>query len=220
MRVRAGLTLGLGMVLTVVSIGWGTVTVASLLWLRTEEGVLTSSLAPERVVVTNPCGDITLTSGDADTVRVRVRGLWTFDEPQTVLTEQDDVLEVSASCPLSAGIGATVDFSVELPTGVSVQAESQAGSVVGEGLTSTIVDASSDAGDVTLAFSVAPADVSASSSAGDVLVYLPDDGTAYRVDARSTDDDERVAVRTDPEGARSVAATSSAGSVEVAYALD
>jgi hypothetical protein len=101
--------------------------------------------------------------------------------------------------------------------GGTVRVHSSAGSVHGEQLRSTDVDASSSAGSVKLSFRVAPDTVVAHSSAGSVDVELPDDATAYKVDASSSAGSENVDVRTDPTSDRTITASSSAGSVHVHY---
>ena len=73
-------------------------------------------------------------------------------------------------------------------------------------------------GSVTLAFVAPPTDVTARSSAGAVRVEVPDDGTAYRVDAYSSISEASVGVPRDPLSAHRITASSSAGSVTVGTA--
>ena len=97
---------------------------------------------------------------------------------------------------------------------------SDAGRVVGTDLSSRLVQASSDAGLVELAFSEPPDNVVADSDAGRVEVVLPggDERAPYRVEADTDAGDEEVAV--DPGGPSdgSITATSDAGNVTVRYA--
>lgn len=80
-------------------------------------------------------------------------------------------------------------------------------------LRSSIATAGSDNGRVQLDFAVAPTTVVATSSNGRVEVVVPNDGTAYRVDARTDNGSETVDVPTDPNSDRSITVRSDNGSV-------
>ena len=77
--------------------------------------------------------------------------------------------------------------------------------------------ASSSAGGVHLTFATAPITVDASSSAGSVSVAVPDDGTAYAVDAHSSAATAHVDLATNPKSPNRIKAHSSAGSVRVEW---
>jgi hypothetical protein len=124
-----------------------------------------------------------------------------------------NVSGIDGALDLSSSAGGVTVTDV----GGTVRLHSSAGSVHGEQLRSTHVDASSSAGSVKLSFHVAPDTVVAHSSAGSVDVQLPDDATAYKVDASSSAGSENVDVRTDPTSDRTITASSSAGSVHVHY---
>jgi len=98
-----------------------------------------------------------------------------------------------------------------------VLAQSSAGEVIGDELRAGYVRASSSAGDVRLSFAVSPRAVTAHSSAGDVVVQVPPDSTTYRVTAHTSAGSQSVSVRTSPDAASSITATSSAGDVRVEY---
>ncbi len=100
----------------------------------------------------------------------------------------------------------------------SVEAHSTAGTVTGEDLTVTKVVAKSTAGDVRLTFSTAPTEVSASSTAGEVVIGLPRGNEFYRTTVSSTSESPRVDVRSDPSSNRTITARSTAGNVTVVYA--
>ena len=91
------------------------------------------------------------------------------------------------------------------------------GAVVGRDLRSDVVRASVGAGAVDLEMTRPPSDVEASTGAGSVVVVLPPDGTAYRVDATAGAGSQDVRVATDPASPRRVRASTGAGSVEVRY---
>jgi hypothetical protein len=89
---------------------------------------------------------------------------------------------------------------------------SGAGHVRGTDLRSARVTAGSGAGGVDLVFTEAPTSVSARSGAGSVDVTVPDDGQAYRVDARGSGNED-IQVPQDPHSPRSLALSSTAGAV-------
>lgn len=91
---------------------------------------------------------------------------------------------------------------------------SSAGNVEGTAVRSPSVVARSSAGDVEVLFASAPDDVTAHSSAGDVVIAVPP-GDAYRVVARTSAGSEDVTVAQDPAARRAITASSSAGDVEV-----
>ena len=98
-----------------------------------------------------------------------------------------------------------------------VSASASAGSVTGIALGSAEVSASSSGGSVRLDFAVDPTRVDGRSSAGSVLVQVPQDEMVYVVDASTSAGSRTVTVRTDPHAKRRITARSSAGSVRVSY---
>jgi DUF4097 and DUF4098 domain-containing protein YvlB len=94
---------------------------------------------------------------------------------------------------------------------------SNSGDIVGEALASAQVDAADNDGDVSLAFAAVPAQVSATSDAGDVSVDVPRRVGGYRVRAATAAGDRTVSVRQEAASTRAIVATSDAGDVAVAY---
>lgn len=102
--------------------------------------------------------------------------------------------------------------------GGTLEAHSSNGSVEARSLTSDVVDARTSNGSVELAFVGTPTTVDTHTSNGSIEVVVPDDGDPYAVDVESrftgsTD----TSVRTDPTTERSIAASTSNGSVTVRY---
>lgn len=91
------------------------------------------------------------------------------------------------------------------------------GDVRATGLGATSVNAHSSSGDVSLQFTTVPADVTASTSSGDVRVTVPDGPTSYLVSVHTSSGDSTVGVRTDPTAARRITARTSSGDVSVRY---
>jgi hypothetical protein len=77
------------------------------------------------------------------------------------------------------------------------------------------VRASTSDGSVHLSFLSPPTAVRVSSSDGSVLVDVPHDGTAYRVDVNTSDGSRTVDVPTDPSSYRHVAVSTQDGSVRI-----
>lgn len=98
-----------------------------------------------------------------------------------------------------------------------VTAESRNGRVEATGLRSGRVDARTSNGSVTLTFAAAPTTVEAHSRNGSVEVVVPDGPIAYRVVTDTSFGSVDAAVRTDPQGERSITATTRNGSVRVRY---
>lgn len=94
--------------------------------------------------------------------------------------------------------------------------KTSAGSIEGERLASTDVEAHTSAGGVDLSFAVAPARVEVETSAGSVDVVVPDD--RYRVDAETSVGSATVEVTRDDSATRHISAKSSAGSIRIATA--
>jgi hypothetical protein len=83
------------------------------------------------------------------------------------------------------------------------------------GLRSPDVTASTDTGDIVVALVAAPRSVRASTSTGDVKVSVPPDGTAYRVNGRTSVGNRTIRVPTDPSSSRTITVSSSVGAVNV-----
>jgi hypothetical protein len=133
------------------------------------------------------------------------------------------VVHVDNGSATVTGIDGTVDVSadnggVDLDglTGV-VQADADNGSVEGVNLRSTRVEATSDNGSVRLSFVVEPEVVVAGTDHGSVEIVVPDTPVAYRVDLSSGHGSTDAAVRTDPNGERSLTGRSDTGSVSARY---
>jgi len=103
----------------------------------------------------------------------------------------------------------------------NVALHSDNGSVTATGIRrASRAEATSDNGDVRLEFLEPPDDVVASSDNGSIEVVIPDVGdVAYKVDAESNNGTVSFPIRTDPDGDRTITATSDNGDVTIAYAL-
>ncbi len=236
-RTFAILTLITGLLIALATIGFGALGLSlALSGSADSQSLSTDRAGASVVVVANECGSIALLPAESDTVRSSAETTWTLRAPVVRSERSGDAVVVEALCssgPL--GLASGTELTVEVPTGMDVEAKSaagsvraeqltgdlqlssQAGSITGSDLRTTDVDASTAAGRVRLDFAVAPEQVRATSQAGGVEVLVPDDDAAYRVDASTNAGSTRVDVPTDPGGPRAITARTSAGSVTVAY---
>lgn len=231
-----------GLVLVLAAVGVTTLLLVSALWQRSDTVVLTSPLVPADastgtdVTVTSDCGGVELTEAAVSEVTTTAEIRWAFERPAISSEARDGSVVIDFDCPLlSLGYLRASTLLIEVPVGSSVDVRntaggvradglsgelslrSEAGAVDGVGLRSPQVTADSEAGGVTLAFDAAPAAATALSSAGGVTVLVPDDGTAYDVDASTSAGSTTITVDTDPGADRSITARSSAGAVEVGF---
>jgi hypothetical protein len=232
----SGLLLAVGLLLAAICIASGTITLISLLWLRSQTTHLDLAAA-STVHVRQSCGGVSVTEGTASTIGLTTKLWMTFNKPKVKTSRSGDTLTISVHCPpfTPGGVSGSAALRLAVPPGTTLDldssdggihlvgvsgkviAHSSAGSVRAEDLTSTTVTASSSAGGVHLSFASAPTTVDASSSAGSVSVAVPDDGTAYAVDAHSSAASTHVDLATNPKSTRHITARSSAGSVRVEW---
>jgi hypothetical protein len=182
-------------------------------------------------------GDLRLTAGKAtgpSDITVGRRLGWTHTRPRITEEWQGDTLRITSTCPESA---CYTDYTVTVPSNVRIKADtaagdirvmgasgaltlhSGAGDISATSLGSPNVDATTNAGDITVRLAVIPATVSARSAAGDVEVSVPDAGPeGYRVQASTSAGDNRVGVTANAASTHTVVATSNAGDITVRYA--
>lgn len=108
----------------------------------------------------------------------------------------------------------TGDVTVRETTG-AIDVRSSTGSIQTQSAGAGPVMARTDTGDVRLRFAASPASAEASTSTGEVLVLVPDDGTVYNVDAASDIGDVRVDAPSAPNSTRLISAQSDTGDVRV-----
>ena len=96
-----------------------------------------------------------------------------------------------------------------------VRVANRNGSIGGEALASASVTATNENGSIELSFSTAPSEVVVRTANGGIAVDVPDDGTPYRVDARSDNGSSDVAVPTDPASDRTLDLATRNGGVRV-----
>lgn len=95
-------------------------------------------------------------------------------------------------------------------------AASTSGSIHAVGLTSNKVEAEETSGSISLEFAEAPAQVQASTTAGDIEVLLPR-GNSYRVLTDTSSDGVSIDVATDPGAESTIDLRTTSGSITVTY---
>ncbi|MEJ8282180.1 hypothetical protein [Pseudonocardia spirodelae] len=184
-----------------------------------------------RVEVDSDAGALRLVAGDRASVAQDLR--WTGDaRPQVEHRLDGDVLRITVRCPDRGGERCQAGLVVTAPATASARAELAAGGIEVQGLTGALdlrssagevggsglgpgdVRASSSAGGVDLTFAAAAADVTAESTAGEVVVRVPV-GPAYEVTAATTAGSTTVQVPDQPGADHRISARSTAGGVSV-----
>jgi hypothetical protein len=188
----------------------------------------------ERVVVRAGTGKVHLEGTESQRVMVREQLQWLWRKPVVHTSVHGATLTVSGSCPDTGPVNrckADIDLAIPFDADVVVQGDSgdisaerlaghlklttDSGDVTARDLNAISVAATTNAGDVDVAFTTQPVSVSANSNSGDVLVTVPAGGE-YRVDATTAAGDVSVdgVVRND-RALRSISATADAGDVTV-----
>jgi hypothetical protein len=223
-------TLIVGGVFAFALILYGAWMVASVLGITTDEQRLTLSPTGERLTIDTD-GDIRIRTG-GDQIQITERIRHSIGRPNVRQRSIGDGIVLRGDCPWYTST-CQVSMDVTVPTGLSldlrtsaggitvtgvegdVEMSSSAGDVRASGLRSKSVEARSSAGAVDLGFDAAPSTVTAHSSAGEVSVRLPQTPGGYQVHASTSAGTPRVNVASDPNSARVIDATSSAGDVTV-----
>jgi hypothetical protein len=97
----------------------------------------------------------------------------------------------------------------------AIKLHSSTGDITGRQLSSKIVSAETNTGDVSLTFAAPPNQVLAHTDTGDVGIGVPNDGTTYRVDAGTSTGDRTVTVPTSTSSRQSIRARTSTGDAKV-----
>jgi putative adhesin len=188
----------------------------------------------ERVVVRAGTGKVHLEGTESQRVMVREQLQWLWRKPIVHTSLRGATLTVSGACPDTGPVNrckADLDLAIPFDADVVVQGDSgdisaerlaghlklttDSGDVTARDLNAISISATTNAGDVDVAFTTQPVSVSANSNSGDVLVTVPSGGE-YRVDATTAAGDVHVeGVLRNDRALRSISATADAGDVTV-----
>ena len=187
------------------------------------------------LIVSSGAGNVEIVATSADRVTVQQTTHWVTDEPTPKKTLSDGVLTLADSDDCRGGwtlLRCETDYRIEVPRDVAVSIkadagdvtvtglagrvtlESDAGNVKGTELGASHVQASTDAGDVRLSFTVAPTSVDAETDAGDLDIDLPRAEYALDLDTDAGDTSVEGIVRYDL-APHSVSAETDAGDLTI-----
>lgn len=225
-----------GVLITVPLVAMGTVSVVT--WFVTTRTVAYEQVpgAVERLVLDTGVGDLTVRTEDRTGADVTIERRGAFSTPHSSKTFQDGVLTLKGWCDNGVVVGGncSVDFVVVVPRGTVIDVRNGVGQIRVRGadaaltarssvgdvdlteLTSPTVTATCDTGELTATFAGPPRAVRLDTSVGEAKVYVPLDGTRYRVDLKSDVGDERLQLPSDPAADRTISVTSSVGDVTAA----
>ena len=188
-------------------------------------------------------GQVALTAADGPDLEVAHEATWRGPEPgfEETLREDGTVTarakcaedfpvwviaeecEISYSVAVPSGAGAAVRTSVA-PIEVEgldgdLELESSVGKVDARNLRTSSTAVSTDVGDIVLAFDQVLGDIEVTTSVGDVIILVPDDGTTFDVEFDSAVGEDVIAIATDPTAKADYRITvrTSVGNLEVRY---
>ncbi|MCF6470323.1 DUF4097 domain-containing protein [Nonomuraea sp. MG754425] len=102
--------------------------------------------------VENDSGDVEVVESDRRGIHVSERLSWNKDKPKTSHQVRGDTLELKYTCPTTWGLGAAgvscrVDYTIEVPKGLRVQASADSGDLTLKGLSGEL-KATTDSGGI------------------------------------------------------------------------
>jgi len=162
-------------------------------------------------------GSLRVVGGDTSDVTVEMTVHSGVQSPSHSETVVNGRLLLRSACDFGFTTdNCSVDYVIHAPAGVAVSAHGDGGNI---DLVSMAGDAdvSVNGGRVRLNFSEAPHHVKARANGGEIVVAVPDDGQAYRVDSDTSGGSSSVDVRTDPASDHVIDAHVNGGSVVVEY---
>jgi hypothetical protein len=192
----------------------------------------TVTSAVTTVVVNGGAGTITVTGSDRATVQVTEQVYYSHSDqpPVTSHAVAGGTLTLSYSCPAQLACG--VAYDVAVPRGMTVRAsdhegaimltslsgpvtaQTTVGSIDATSLTSPRASLTSRVGPITVAFTAAPASVSASTNAGPITLRLPSSAT-YQVSAHTLVGPSIVKVPQNASSPHVISASSDLGPITI-----
>jgi hypothetical protein len=161
-------------------------------------------------------GDITIKSGPPGRVGVTRELQWSGGRPVPEERWNGHTLSIGQNCPDSWDSSCTVNYTIAVPPGVTVDLETDSGNITADDVRVAQAQASSDSGDVQLSFASAPDSIWASSESGNVTVLVPSGGS-YALDSRAANGNSSVDILSNPTDRRSITVISDDGNIAVGY---
>jgi hypothetical protein len=182
-------------------------------------------------VTVNTAGSVTVTGrSGGGSVTVNEELSYSKTPPATTRTVSGSTLTLAYSC--KSQLVCSVDYTISVPSGVAVTAESREGSVTltsvsgavsaqtfaglitATGLSSPTAVLKSGAGGIDATFTSAPASVQASTDAGSITIAVPG-SAAYKVSAHAVVGVSNITVHNSATATRTITAHSDLGSITV-----
>jgi hypothetical protein len=177
------------------------------------------------VVVISHVGNITITGGSGSSTSVTEHATYSRTPPRTTRTISGKTLTVTYDCP--SQLVCAVAYAVEVPRGVTVQAQASAGAVTLTGLAGNVtatakigiiyatgLSGTADGGGISASFTAAPATLRAVARVGTVDLHVPG-SVAYKVSADAHVGHADVGVRQSSSSGHVITATTDVGSINV-----
>lgn len=187
------------------------------------------------IVVNASAGDVKVVTTDGPEVVVHRRVAAAWSAPKATAQTSGGLLRLSDDCPGWLFGHCQVSYEIMVPADFSVEADSGAGDVEMDGLRGPVaissgagdveirdfrgtdLEAESSAGNIEVECGTTPTSLQAITSAGDIVVELPDGSGPYDVTTTTDVGDASSDVRADPAAPNRVTAVTSAGDVTVRY---
>jgi hypothetical protein len=223
-----------GTILAVGGVWWGTINVVSqLAHEEHDEQHSYPAAGITELSVANDNGHVEVVGTNTDTIVVRSHVTEGLTSPRDRQQVVEGRLQLDAKCSNFTLNWCNVAYRIEVPAGITVRiradsgdvrvaditgdltVHSDSGNVSASGLRSATVTAGSDSADVRLAFVAPPQAVQVSADSGDVEITVPDDGTAYRVDASTDSGSVDNQLHVDSAAERTISARADSGDVRL-----
>jgi len=182
------------------------------------------------VVINGGAGSIDVTGSNRGTILVSQQASYSKKAPATTRTVSGTTLTLGYTCP--AQLVCSVSYTLQVPRGVAVKAVTRAGSVTltslagpvsaqtdaglitADGLTSATADLKSSAGGIVATFTAAPGSVRASTNIGAISLNVPGSAT-YKINTHTYVGSSTVTVRKDAASPHIITASSDLGSITI-----
>jgi hypothetical protein len=182
------------------------------------------------VVINGGAGSIDVTGSARHTVFVSQQASYSKKAPTVTHTVSGSTLTLGYLCP--SQLVCSVSYTLQVPRGVAVRAGTAAGSVTltslggpvtaqteaglitANGLTSPAADLKSNAGGIVATFTAAPGSVRASTNIGAITLNVPG-SASYKIDTHTYVGSSTINVRKDAGSPHVISASSDLGSITI-----
>ncbi|MFP5346300.1 MAG: DUF4097 family beta strand repeat-containing protein [Actinomycetes bacterium] len=239
MAVKAPVRILGGLLVTVLVLGGAYAVATKLARAERTERLTVASAGVQTLVASTDVGSLSVepsTASDRVEVQLHREGAWRL--PRFEERRVGDTLHLEASCARHWFGDCSTQMVLRVPEGMhletsssvgevsvrgaypSVTMETSTGRLAADQLRASRVRATSSVGEVSITLA-SPADsVAVTTSVGDVLLVVPDDGTSYDVQAQTSMGETHTTVPVSSASAHHIRVTSSVGDVRVGTSSD